>query len=173
MNGIILPIGTGIYNNSSPSIEAVEGAVACDHSIPGAIYCGNGSLWQQSSIGLATIVSTTLTKTGQPSLTTCDLYLAQLTMGTYVQKSLVLNMQQTITVTAAGNWQSANGVVPTAYLPNSFYVGAYQPLFNCVLVTGAGNITTTGYITTAGAVGIYNPASSGSVTFTSMYGLYT
>ena len=96
MNGIILPLGTGIYNNSSPSIAPEQAALASDSTIPGALYCGNGSTWQQSSIGLATHVSPTLSLAGQPSLTSCDLYLQQLGMGTYFTKYMVLNMNQTL-----------------------------------------------------------------------------
>lgn len=46
---LVIPTGTGIANNTSPSIPPIAGSLAYDATTPGIPYTGNGTLWQGAS----------------------------------------------------------------------------------------------------------------------------
>ena len=118
MNGTIIPSGTGISSNTSPSIPPISNALASDSSIPGSLFCGSSSLWIPSSSGTPLIITgITLSSSGEPSFTNCTLYLYVQTQGTYTIKSYFLDINQTITtVSITDIWTSPQITVPPSYL---------------------------------------------------------
>lgn len=46
---LVIPVGTGIATNTSPSIPPIAGSMAYDATTPGIPYTGDGTLWQGTS----------------------------------------------------------------------------------------------------------------------------
>lgn len=44
-----IPVGTGIANNTSPSLTATSGSIAYDTTTAGVLYIGDGTLWKGTS----------------------------------------------------------------------------------------------------------------------------
>lgn len=63
---MIVPIGTGVATNSSPSIPALAGSIAYDQTTPGILYTGDGTLWKSPVVTsmTPTFTSVTLATTG-------------------------------------------------------------------------------------------------------------
>ena len=176
MNGTIIPSGTGISTNTSPSIPPISNALASDSSIPGSLFCGSSSLWIPSSSGTPLIITgITLSSGGEPSFINCTLYLYLLTNGTHTVKSFFLDINQTITSDSATDvWVSPPITVPTAYLlstPSSLNTEYTPFVFTSVefLTTGYFAIGNDGGSTIA--VEIY-PLTIGPITLTSIQGIY-
>lgn len=173
--GTIVPTGTNIASNVSPSLVAANGALAVDSTTPG-LYYGNSNIWYPVSSGNALkLTGVTLSLSGQPSLTNCTLFIDKITVGTNTIKVFLLDINQTITVSANGNWLSTNTTIPAAYAPSA-PSGTYTQTGTCVFNnTVSGQTVSYWFIIPSGStasIGFYQPASSGNISMDSISGIY-
>ena len=166
---LLLPLAVGAATNISPSLVPYTGALCQDPTTPGTLYVANGSDWIpiQSGGTSSSVTGVTLSNSGQPSFTGCSVLLTKLD-STTSNKVISIYVAQTITVTAAGLWSSPAGIVTGAYVP----VNGQLSLQSCVITTSAGVINTYLSIAANGSVGIYSPATSGSLTINSVSSSY-
>ena len=160
---LLAPICVGAGTNISPSLPPIAGYLASDTTTPGILYVGNGTSWVESYVNPSPVVITgaTLTLAGQPTYTVGSIYLSKLSSGTYSMKTININIVQSQVTTSAGIWQSANGVIPAAYLPLIPTSVSYTAFFPCVISgASAGFISTYFFINTSGAIGFHNSIPS-------------
>ena len=127
MLATIIPSGTGISTNTSPSIPPVSGSLAQDSAVGGSLYTGNGTQWIPSMFtNPTTITGITLTNPGgapQTALTPCTLFLwsSPDPTNTIIIKHFVLNVNANGSNSgfSAGFWVSPLNTVPTNYIPTS------------------------------------------------------
>lgn len=179
---IIIPSGVGIATNSSPSLAPTNFSLATDVSQAGNLYVGNGSSWlpvsgsggfQAGSSAKVTGISLTLG--GQPTISGVSAYFFSESLGTSssnnTRVSVVINYAgSAVTVTGAGEYTSG-AVVPNAYIPVT------QPFHApCIIRSSAASPQyTQSYmsIDQTGHIIIYNPATSGTITFDEISATYT
>ena len=167
MSGTIIPSGTGISTNTSPSISPITGALALDVSTPG-LYYGKSGTWEPASSANPTII-TGITLTGtHNTFPNCTLYLYPGTINTTI-KNFVLDVNQNAT-TAATDFYTATITIPSSY------VGTHQQFCSYVPVnTSTVSISTYCQLTFTSSTisfSIYQPYTSGTTFIWSLYGQY-
>lgn len=168
LNQMIIPIGTGIQSNTSPSLAPIKGSVAMDVNDTDHAYIGNGTTWFQMAGGIssatgAKVTNITLTSAGQPSIPGCTLNVQAISSGatgvsTQVMLSLTVN-NASILVTGLGTWSTPIGVIPANFRP------AESCLFPALLTASLAPdnyISSYFAITSAGTINLYSPATVGN-----------
>ena len=192
MLATIIPSGTGISTNTSPSIPPISGSLARDSSVVGSLYTGNGTQWIPSSFtNPTTVTGITLTNPGsapQTALTPCTLFLwsSPDPTNTIIIKYFVLNVNANggNSGLSAGFWVSPANTVPTNYIPTSlvsFQISTSPSTYINAAVFPAfvGQASSTNvnnqyvWLDNTGRIGILTPIASASVPqFGSFFGTY-
>jgi hypothetical protein len=177
----VVPLGTGIAANSSPSISAViPNQLAADVQLPGSLFVSDGALWNPSSFSggfmfanSASQTSVTLALAGQPNITGGLMYEQGQTYGTNASNVGLILWAFTdgtaVSVTAAGEYISTTAVVPALYRP------VLTKYFPCIVTCSASSpIFQNSYclIDGSGFLHVYNPATSGTFNIVSLGGIY-
>lgn len=168
LNQIVLPLGTGILTNTSPSLPPILGSVAMDVTDTNHAYIGSGSVWWPLSGGVtsatgAKVTNITLTSAGQPSVTGCTLNVQAITSGsggvsTQVMLSLTIN-NASIAVTGLGTWATPIGVIPVNFRPA---VNTIFPLFQTASLDTNNYIISYFSVNSNGSISLFSPAASGN-----------
>lgn len=166
---MVVPTGSGMVNNVSPSIPPIFGSLAVDPTNDSNLYMGDGTVWRNVSGGVRNVQSYTasnisLSLAGQPTLTNCTINIQEFTTGAsgnVKQVILSLAVNRSITTTSAGDWASAAGVIPLAYRPAS---ALYFP---CTIFTAGGIVNSYFEINSSGtgSIIVRSSAASGLVGF--------
>lgn len=170
---ILAPSATGIKTNSSPSIPADHGSLAVDITDANHLYVGDGTNWRNVSGGIdsVTVVDApgqSIVLAGQPSLMNCHLTIQAITIGTTIQVSLSIFINQTINSTGAGDWLTAPGIIPVGLRPSGPLFFPYTMLSTAGLVTTYFEVNPSN----SGVVLIHSPSAAGDITFYSLSCVY-
>lgn len=153
----LVPIGTGIAANSSPTLTAANGALGVDSTQTGQLYIGNGTTWT----GIPTAISTTITgvnfNIGLAGFTNCTVYLQAITVGTTTIKMISVGIFSSVVFAGSGNTSTSSGVIPAAYRS----INSTQSNFT-VTTSGSLSSSTVSFfwgITSAGALSFRCPSA--------------
>ena len=162
----VLPLGKGIFNNTTPSLPPLLGAMAQDVSTPGLMYIGDGNNWTAPTGGISgsgvVVTGVSFDKAGQTSFTNCIVHLQKTITGTAGNDTMIhmtVFIENTFATTSSGEWTTSTTPIPVGYRPQG---PSYFPCIVFVSTATPNQQNSYFHADTTGNIGFFLP-TGGSV----------